>query len=48
MDHWTENYGEEENNLLSYNGFIQDRFKTDVAFLFIILEKVRAFCKFRF
>ena len=25
MDHWTENYGEEENNLLAYNRFTLDR-----------------------
>ena len=31
MDHWTENYCEEENNLLGYNRFMLDRFKTDVS-----------------
>ena len=25
MDHWTENYREEENNLLAYNRFMLDR-----------------------
>ena len=25
MDHWTENYCEEENNLLAYNRFMLDR-----------------------
>ena len=48
IDHWTENYCEEENNLLGYNRFGLNRFKTDVACLVIIFEKVGAFCEFRF
>ena len=27
MDHWTENYCEEENNLLAYNKVMLDRLK---------------------
>ena len=48
MDHWAENYCEEEKNLLSYSRFMRDRFKIVVASLFIIFEKVPAFCEFRF
>ena len=48
MDHWTENYCEEENNLLGYNRFILDKFKTDVAPLLIIFEEVRTFGEFNF
>ena len=45
---WTVNYCKEENNLLSYNRDVVDRFETDVASLFITFEKVRAFCEFGF
>ena len=38
MDVWTENYCHEENKLLTYN----------VASLFIVFEKVRSICGFRF
>ena len=41
MDHWTENYCEEENNLLAYNRFMLDRFWTYVASLFTILQSLR-------
>ena len=47
MNHWTESYCEEENNLLGYNRFMLDRFETYVASLFTIFEKVCAFCEFR-
>ena len=48
MDHWTENYCEEENNLLAYERFMPDRFKTYIAFLFTVFEKFDAFWEFRF
>ena len=48
MEHWMENSCEEESNMLGYNRFILDRFKTDVASLFIIFEKVSTIYEFRF
>ena len=34
MDHWTENYFEEENNMLGYNRLMLHRFKSDAASLY--------------
>ena len=48
MDHWTENDCEEESNLLAYNRFILDRFKTYAASLFAVFEKFCTFYEFRF